>query len=234
MTETYADRYKEDRINVNATERLASVIGGGLLTLYGVRRGSLTGLALAAVGGSLVYRGATGHCATYQALGIDTAHDREREHPSEISIREALTIEAPRHDLYAFWRDLENLPQFMRHIESVRPMGEGLSVWTARKPGGGEIVWEAQITADESGKRIAWQSLPGADIENSGEVVFEDGLQGTEVHVVIDYRPTGLAGIAAGWINPVLSQMVREDIRRFKSLMEAGEAPTVEGQPRGH
>lgn len=228
------ERRRPRRANVGRRERMASMVGGGALALYGLSRGSLKGLLVAAAGGGLIYRGATGHSPTYGAVGIDTA--RGEESLSEIRISEALTIDRPRGELYTFWRDLQNLPQFMRHLHSVRPMDQKRSVWTARAPKGMKtLTWEAEITEDRQGEVIAWRSLPGADVENAGTVLFEAGPkgEGTVLRVILEYRPTGLAGAAAALLNPVFSQMIREDIRRFKSLMEAGEIPTVEGQPAG-
>ncbi len=211
-------------------------MGGGFLTAYGLARGSLGGLAMAAAGGALLYRGATGHCPAYQSLGVDTAE--EKEPTQEVRMREVLTVGRPREELYRFWRDLENLPQFMKHLEEVRKVDERLSEWRARMPKGvATVTWEAEITEDRPGERIAWRSLPEAEIANSGVVRFTDdpGGRGTIVSAEIDYRPPagGLGTAAASLLNPVFSQMVREDIRRFKSLMEAGEVPTTEGQPKG-
>lgn len=221
------------RRNVGQGERVVSMLGGSVLTLYGLTRGSLKGLLMAAAGGGLLYRGASGHCPSYQAMGVD----RTAEEPSnEIRISEAVTVERSRGEVYDFWRDLENLPRFMRHLESVRSMDGNRSVWTARAPKGMDtLTWEAEITEDRPGEVIAWRSLPGSDVENAGMVLFEPGPrgEGTVVRAVLEYRPSGLAGVAAKMINPVLSQMIREDIRRFKSLMEAGEIPTIEGQPAG-
>jgi len=220
-------------LNVASAERQASMVGGGLLALYGLTRiFSLKGLAMTAAGGTLFYRGLTGHCPAYSALGIDTAH------PEEIRITEVVTIERPQEELYSFWRDLENLPQFMRHLESVRNLDGSHSHWSARVPGGlGTINWEAEITETRAFERISWRSLPGAPIFNTGTVLFREapGGRGTEVQVDIAYSPpAGTIGAAAArMLNPALSRMIREDVRRFRSLMEAGEVPTVAGQPSG-
>lgn len=223
---------KAEEINLAPAERQISMIGGGLLTLYGISRFSLKGMALAAAGGTLFYRGLTGHCPAYSALGIDTAH------PEEVQITEAMTIERSQEELYSFWRDLENLPQFMRHLESVHNLDGSRSHWTARAPGGiGTISWDAEVTETRAFERIAWRSLPGAPISNTGTVLFREapGGRGTEVQVTIAYSPpAGTIGAAAArMLNPALSRMIREDVRRFKSLMEAGEVPTVAGQPSG-
>ena len=227
-----------ERVNVGETERWASAIGGGLLALYGLSRGSLGGLAAAAAGGALVYRGASGHCPAYAGLGVDTAEGRHEAGP--IRIEEAVTVGKPAGELYAFWRDLEKLPQFMQHLESVKNTGDDgkRSHWTARVPGGlGTVEWDAEIAEDEPNERIAWRSLPGADVHNAGEVRLAEkpGGRGTVVHVTLEYRPPAgdVGAAAAGLLNPVFAQMIKEDVRRFKRLMEAGEIPTTEGQPQG-
>lgn len=220
--------------NVAMAERWASTLGGGALAVYGLTRGirrrSPGGLAAAAAGGVLLYRGVTGHCPGYEAAGINTA----RREP--VMIKETVTINRPARELYDAWRDFESLPCFMHHLESVKSLDERKSLWRARLPKDlGTVSWEAEITQEMPGKLISWRSLPDSEVETMGLVRFEEapGGKGTEVHVEVDYRPPGGAAkaIAAGLASPVFSQLVREDIRRFKNLMEAGEIPSVAGQP---
>ncbi len=223
-------------VNVGVEERWLSILGGGLLTAYGLGRRSIAGLALAATGGALLYRGTTGHCPAYASLGIDTAERSDQISP--IRIVEAVTVSRPREELYQFWQEVENLPRFMRHLESVRKLDGNVSVWQASAPRNlGTVTWEAELTENRPGELIAWRSLPGADIETAGRVQFADasGARGTVVRVDLSYQPPGgiLGAAAASLLNPAFSQLVREDVRRFKSLMEAGEIPTVEGQPKG-
>src|SRR5262245_43436423 len=119
-------------INVADVERWASALGGAALTAYGIRQlkgRSPAGAALAAAGGALMYRGATGHCPMYAAAGINTARDDggTREAlggPSGILVEEVVTIDAPMDRLFAFWRNLEQLPRFMDHLESVTQIDE--------------------------------------------------------------------------------------------------------------
>jgi uncharacterized membrane protein len=164
-------------------------------------------------------------------MGIDTA--KGRESLTELRITEAVSVERPRQEVYEFWRNVENLPRFMRHLESVRRMDDRRSVWTARGPKGFKtLTWEAEVTEEQPGEMIAWQSLPGGDVENAGRVLFEPGpgADSSVVRVELEYRPSGMAGAAAALLNPILSQMIREDIRRFRSLLETGEIPTNEWQ----
>jgi uncharacterized membrane protein len=224
-----------NRINVGTTERAASAVLGGLMMGFGLQRRSIRGLLLAAAGGALLYRGSTGHCPMLAAAGVNTA-DEPFSSPEAVIIEESLTIMKPRDEVYAAWRRLENLPSFMRHIASVSWIDDKRTRWQAKVPGGlGTLEWEAELIRDEPGEHIVWQSLPGATVHNAGSVRFVDSPSsgGTEIHVTIEYRPPAgeIGSAAAGLVNPVLSQMVKEDIRRFKSLQETGEIPTVTGQP---
>lgn len=184
----------------------------------------------------MLYRGITGYCPVNEELGRDTTKPGRRTPPIEIET--SLTVEQPREEVYAFWRKLENLPRFMQHLSEVRDLGGGRSHWVAPVPGGfGEIEWDAEIEAEDEGRRLAWRSVEGADIANAGEVRFEDapGGRGTDIHAQISYRPPAgeLGQAAARLFNPAFRQMVKEDVRRFKHVAEAGEIPTIDGQPSG-
>lgn len=220
-------------VNVGSAERVASAVGGGLLALYGLTRGSLGGALLATVGGVLAYRGVSGHCPAFQALGVSTA---EAE-PRPVEVETAVTVNRPRPEVYEFWQRLENLPSFMHHLRRVDRLDGNRSHWVAKGAGPlPDIEWDAETTQFRQNEVIAWRSLPGADVDNAGHVRFEDGPNGgTEVHVRIGYRPpAGAAGASvAGWFSPLLEQIVKEDVRRFKHVLEAGEVPTIDGQPTG-
>lgn len=222
--------------NVSESERLASAIGGGLLALYGLSRKSVGGALLAGIGGALVYRGTTGHCPVYGQLGISTAEGGDASEEA-VEIVESVTVNVPRSEAYAFWRKLENLPRFMHHIRTVEEVSPTRSKWTAKGPGPlPDLMWEADILEDVPNERIVWQSLPDADVNNAGHVSFRDAPgDGTEVHTRISYRPpAGAAGRAvARRLDPVFGQMVKNDVRRFKNILETGEVPTTEGQPTG-
>ncbi len=211
-------------INVGKSERIASAVGGALLTFYGLRKPNAVGLVLAAAGGALLYRSATGHCPVNSAIGRDTATDED----ISIDITSTVTINKPRAEVYQFWRQLDNLPKFMEHLESVQQLGPKRSHWNARIPGGiGSISWGADIIAERENELIAWRSLPAADIDNAGEVRFSDAPSSGEtiVQASISYRPPAgaMGGMAAKLLNPMLKEMILKDIRRFKRLMETGE-----------
>lgn len=221
-------------INVGNTERIISTAGGALLTWYGLKKGDLLGVAVALAGSSLLFRGTTGYCPLNNAMGRNTA---EQENIS-VEITRSLTIQKPRTELYAYWRKLENLPNFMKHLKEVRQADGKKSHWEARIPGDiGTVDWEAEVTEEKENERIAWKSLPGSQIDNAGEVRFKDAPagRGTVVQATISYRPPAgsVGGSAARLLNPIFKQMVKEDLRRFKRLMETGEIPTIKGQPSG-
>jgi uncharacterized membrane protein len=212
-------------INVGVQERVGSVFLGAAVVSYGLRHlGSLGGLALTAAGGFLLYRGLTGYCAVNNAFGRNSANRRT----SAMETNETFTINKPRSEVYAYWRQLENLPRFMKHLKEVKVEDSLRSTWKAEIPGGlGTVTWESVITDDRDGELISWASLPGSTIDNAGEVRFTDDLLtgGTEVRVSMTYRlPAGDIGTLAGKLfSPFVNNMIQEDVRRFKSIMETGE-----------
>jgi uncharacterized membrane protein len=220
-------------INVGYNERLAGAVGGPLLALYGLTRGTPGGLLLAAGGGYLLYRSITGHCPAYQAASVTTARGASEPLHAEKSV----TIERPAEDVYRFWRDFAQLPRFMKHLDAVSVSGDRRSHWVAHGPANSHVEWDAEITEDRPNELIAWRSLDGADVDNSGTVRFEPatGGRGTVVRVEIDYRPpAGALGLAvAKLFGEAPQQQIEGDLRRFKNLMEAGELPTTAGQPAG-
>lgn len=222
------------KTNVGDAERIASLIGGSFLGLLGLRRGSLAGLALAALGGGLIYRGWTGHCDLYGTLGVTTVPRRGpvTSVPAHhgIRIEKGIFIHRSPEEVYAFWRNLQNLPRFMRHLKSVQNLGHLRSHWVANAPLGLHVQWDAEIIQDRPFELIAWRSLPGADVDNAGSVHFQTlrGGRGTEVRVVLKYDPpAGRLGAAIALLfgeDP--DEMMQEDLRHFKQLLEAGQFPT--------
>ena len=229
--------------NVSGSERTVSVAAGSILALLGLGRRDLAGLLIAGVGGGLIYRGATGHCPLYTALGLDTATtgaataDDYAEHGFHVA--QSYLIDRSPQELYDFWRNFENLPRIMTHLESVRVIDERRSHWVAKAPAiaGGQVEWDAEITQDEPGSVIAWRSLSGADVDNAGSVRFvtAPGNRGTAVRVELDYLPPAgrLGKWAAKLFGEAPDQQIKGDLRNFKRMIELGEIPTVEGQPHG-
>lgn len=209
--------------------RLAALVGGAALVALAARDRSWRGVGLALAGAPLVWRGATGSWPVHRAAA-GSAIESVPE-PIEASV----TIDKPAEELFRFWRKLENLPQFMRHIESVRELGDGRSHWVAKSTMGIHAEWEAEIVDEREGRFLSWRSLPGSRVHNAGSVFFETdrGGRGTIVRVVMEAGPAGLGGTVGRVLAPMTTRQVHEDLRRFKSLMEAGEIPTTEGQPVG-
>lgn len=143
-----------------------------------------------------------------------------------VHVSRAITVNRPRAEVYGFWRDLENLPRFMEHLESVRVLGQKRSHWKARAPAGTTVEWDAETIDERPDELIAWRSLPGADVTNSGNVRFADAPSGgTEVLVQLSYDPPGgkLAATIAKLFGEEPSLQLSGDLRRFKQVMELGE-----------
>lgn len=226
-------------INVGGSERLTSLAAGGLIAAYGLSCRSAAGLLLSAIGTGLAYRGLTGHCHGYQAFGISTADRRARTAvPAEqgVKIEESTTILRSPEELYAQWRNFTKLPQLMPHLISVTDAGNNRWHWIARGPAG-NVEWDAEIITDHPNEIIAWRSLPGSTVDNSGSVRFRaaPGNRGTEVQVALNYLPPGgKIGASIAWLTGMDPHTeIREDLRNFKRLMETGSVPTTKGQPRG-
>jgi len=164
-------------------------------------------------------------------------HRRQQSADPFMHIKKSLAINKPQDQLYQFWRDFQNLPRFMRHLESVRVTGERHSHWVAKAPAGAKVEWDAEITEERPNQFIAWRSVEGSDIPNWGSVRFEQGPRGrgSVVTVELHYKPPGgrLGAKMARIFGEEPEQQVNEDLRRFKQLMETGEIPTTEGQPAG-
>jgi uncharacterized membrane protein len=148
-----------------------------------------------------------------------------------------VTINRPRHELYAFWKNFENLPRFMKHLKAVKIKDSRFSHWEASAPAGRTVSWEAEIINERENELIAWRSREGSDIDNAGSVRFKDApaRRGTEVTVALEYvPPAGILGkTIAKWLGEDPEVNVSDDLRRFKAMMETGEIPTIEGQPAG-
>lgn len=232
-------------VNVGQTERWVSAVGGGALAVYGVTRGSLGGIALALLGAALVQRGYSGHCNVYEAIDYNTSGDAGLRNSENVSVpagrgirvEKAVTISRSPEELYRFWRNFENLPRFMNHLESVRVTGEKTSHWVAKAPASTSVEWDAEIYNEKENELIAWRTLEGADVASAGSVHFESAAagRGTVVRIVLRYDPPAgkLGAFVARLFGENPEQQIDEDLRRFKQLIETGEVATTEGQPSG-
>lgn len=228
--------------NVGNTERIITTAGGGALIAYGLKRFDLVGAVLAAAGAAITARGATGQCSVYEALGINTNSNAEGSSRGKswlsgpVHVTKSVTINKSADELYHFWRNFENLPQFMTHLESVTTTGEKTSHWKAKAPLGTSVEWNAEVTSDIENERIGWMSVEGSDIPNSGVVQFlPTSNRGTEVQVVMTYEPPlgKFGALVAKLFGEEPHQQVSEDLRRFKSLMETGLIMKTDGQTSG-
>ena len=225
--------------NVGQMERWVSMLAGGGLVAFGLARGRLGGLLSAIAGAALIQRGVTGRCRVYEALGYNTDvehHDFGVKAGHGKKIVRSLHINRDREALYDFWRNLENLPLVMRHLESVTPSGEETSHWVARGPLNARLEWDAEIKTDRRPEIIAWQSLPGSQVATAGSVRFDAATtgQGTVVTVTLKYDPPGgkVAAEAAHLLGQGLEQELDEDLQGFKNLAESGE-PLAGTHPSG-
>lgn len=223
----------EERMNLAAGERVASLVGGGTLMAYALKRRSPVSIVPALIAAELLYRGVTGHCPVYGALGVNSADGNDRG----LVVQKAVTVNRSAEDLYETWRDVENLPRFMHHLRSVTAQDDRLSHWVADVPTGLPIEWDAQIVEDHPNELIRWEVVPGAVVHHHGSVQFRPAPddRGTEVVVTIAYEPPGggPGEALARLLEVATAQQIKEDIRRFKQIMETGETATVEGQPAG-
>jgi uncharacterized membrane protein len=234
-------RARSDR-NLSGVERWASIAAGAGLAAYGLSRLKSNGWLYAGLGGLLLRRGITAHCDIYEAAGLNTAGTADDTRAAlrgarGVNVLESVTINQPVEYLYRFWRNLENLPQFMRHLESVEKATDTISHWRAKGPAGSTVEWDAEIFNEVPDKLIAWRSLEGSDVVSAGSVNFDPaaGGRGTRVTVHLQYSPPGgkVGAAVAKLFGADAETEIREDLRRFKQLLEAGEVPTTTGQPRG-
>jgi uncharacterized membrane protein len=172
----------------------------------------------------------------------DVAHSDENlpDKSGSHLVGRTVTINKPRAELFAFWRDFKNLPRFMEHVESVNVIDEHRSHWTVSAPGGRTVEWDAIVTEEQPDSLIAWKSDEGADVDHSGRIEFKDNSagRGTEVTATILYdAPGGAVGkLVAKLFQKDPMTQARHDLRRFKQLMETGEISTAKpphAAPRG-
>lgn len=210
----------------------AALAAGGALAVYGARRRDRAGALLAVLGVGLAARGAAEVAGLAERLGVrpfaGAGTGEDAFHGPGVRVERTVVIDRPIEAVYRFWRDFENLPRFMRHLVAVRPLGRDRYRWVARAPVG-TIEWDAQIIDEQVPWRIAWRSVPGSRVRNAGSVHFTpapDG-RGTEVTVSLAYRPPAgvLGAIVARLMGEEPSIQVRDDLERFKRILESDAAP---------
>jgi uncharacterized membrane protein len=226
-------------VNVSEHERLLSAIAAPILAYTGIKRGGFTGFLMGVASAELVYRSLTGHSPLYHALGVNTAvahHDAAVSVPHEqgIHIEKSVYIARPRSELYAFWRNLSNLPRFMPYLEKARELGETYSHWIATGPIGlMRYHWDAEIINDVKNEMIAWRTVEGSQIAHAGSVRFEPTPNnlGTIVNLELEYIAPGgkLAALLASLIGASPEQQVSQAMDSFVTLMETGKLPNQKG-----
>jgi uncharacterized membrane protein len=185
--------------------------------------------------------------ATVNVLGV-TALDimcaqqlsREKGSMSEngaIRVKRSAVINRSAEEIYNFWREIENLPKFMYHLESVQRTGENRSHWVTKAPAGTRVEWDSEITEDRPNERLAWRSLEGSDVYNAGSVEFQPRPEGRGTIVRVDmeyYPPAGVAGAAVAMLfNEAPEQQIYDDLKRLKQIIETGEVVRSDGSPQG-
>lgn len=209
--------------NVGTTDRIISAAAGLVLGYYGFkkfRRSGYSSLLLPA--GYLLLRGANGYCALYSAAGFSTAEGGIK--PFEFN--KTITIHRNKVEVYNFWRRLENLPLIMKHIKNVEKLDEGKYKWEAEF-NNQVFQWNAEIIEDVPNERISWTTTSGSDVRNFGSVEFFDAPKnkGTQLRIWMQYTPakSKLGRVVARFLDPVFTQMVKDDLKRFKHMMESEE-----------
>lgn len=201
-------------------QRWGTLLGGGALAVYGLTRRSAGGFAMAATGGLLAYFGAT----------TDNL-------PKEIESRNSILVNCSREEAYRFWHDANQLPLFMRHLDTFSKLGQRQYRWTVLGPAGTRITWDTEMTTEREPELIAWCSLPDNPVNVEGSVEFRNAPanRGTVVDFRMHYGP--LSGATGRAIAKIFGQypdfILEQDLRRFKALVETGEIPTTEGQSHG-
>ena len=232
--------------NIHQAERIGSIIAGSSLAIYGIRQAlkyhSIPGAGLALAGAALIKRGASGYCDLYRALGVKTANhttgtNTTIPYQQGIRVDRSVTINASREQVYAFWRDLENLPRFMEHVHCVKQKDAKLTHWIIEGPAGQKFEWDAEIINEIPNELLAWRSLPGALVNNAGSVRFDHATagRGTRITVSLQYdAPAGQVGVMlAKLFGKDPEHEVDAELHRLKNIIEAGEIPTSKGQSTG-
>ena len=216
-------------VNVGRRERWISAVAAAAMAAYALRRRRGRGLMLP-IAGVLLGRAVSGRCAVNQVLGRNSALDDPASRVASVRrgagvrVDERIVLNRPRSEVYLFWRNLENLPRFMDHLESVTVLDEERSHWVAKAPAGTRVEWDAVIHNEIPNELIAWRSLEGSEVDNAGSVHFSPTENGdTEVRVVLRYDPpAGRMGAAVAWLfGEEPSRQVAEDLRRLKQVVEA-------------
>ena len=219
--EPHATRLYENTnvINVSPTGRSISAAAGALLYLGFARKKGIVPNLMRMGGLYLLYRGLSGNCPLTAMLQKEDT----KEHIPSVNIRTSFVVNAPRKLVYDTWRDLERLPKFLKHIDKIKVVDEMHSHWVLKTPGKiPSVEWDAEIIEQIDGRELSWRSLAGSTIETAGKINFADTLNGTELIILITYRPPAgyIGSTIAKLFNNSLKIMVENDLLRFKAYIE--------------
>lgn len=206
--------------------RGAAMAGGGALGLYGLMSTrSPVGLLLGLAGLTLLARGASNR-------PLRTMLGRPG-HGQAVDVEKSIRIDAAPEQVYDMFANYENFPRFMSNVVEVRDLGNRRSHWVVKGPAGTEFAWNAMLTGQDRPRRLAWQSEPGAEVEQAGSIWFEPVRSGTRVTVHLSYRPpAGKVGQAvASLLGSDPKRQMDEDLARMKALVERGAVPHPGGAP---
>jgi uncharacterized membrane protein len=229
---TFSRQPQQETISYAEIERWVSLASATALMAYGFSRRTLPGFCLAVAAAPLAIRGVSGTWPHFNGWGSDDTRVALSQSRG-IHVRESIRLEKPVAEVYRFWRNLENLPRFMTHLERVTNLDNGRSHWEAKGPAHMKVQWDAEIINEVEDKVLGWRSLPGSDIVTAGAVNFSTVRDGrsTQVSVHLQYEPPARrAGALVATLfgrNP--ASMIREDLRHLKQLLEAGEIPRATG-----
>lgn len=228
-------------VNISETERWLSSIAGAAMILSGLKQRSVVGALRAASGAALLTRGASGYCPAYASVGrsYSRVYDTREALGGRcgVHVDESITINRPAADVWAIWRDFESLPNYIPSLKSVTRTDATRFHWEAIGPGRRSIAWDAEILNEIPNELIAWRTIGEPDVVSAGSVRFvqSKGRGDTQVHVRLQYEPAGGKSTAAiAWLfGKEPGQLIRAGLRRFKAIIETGEAPTTAGQAHG-
>jgi uncharacterized membrane protein len=232
LLSSIGNRLRRFHANVGPKERAGSLLAGSALIATALFRPSAQRWMLLGAGAALLIRGSTGYCSLYHALGIDHCDRRQRDGvPGNEGVRVEYTVEihCPAVDLYQFWRQVDQLPRILRHVESVEAVDEWHSHWVARGPLGPALEWDAEIINEHENELIAWQSVHGADLKNAGSVRFESVTEEiTRMKVCLELQPVG--GMAALTLARLFGtdpqRELETDLERFRDFAERELTPS--------
>lgn len=224
----FGQNVNQPAVNIPPSERWLSVFGGSALAILSLaRRGPLTIPAL--LGSSyLLYRGLTGHCSINNALNINRTGPERRT----ITVQKSVTVNKPVDEVYRFWQEYDYLGRSMRQVQQAHAETGGPGHTLARLFNQAGLEWDAEVVAERENHSVTFQSNPDAGVPHNGAVYFLEapGGRGTEVRLFLEYTPTGLTAVLAKLFYEVTAQQLKETLRRFKQIIEAGEMPTNDGQ----